>query len=147
MRKILKISSICISVIVVLLMSLTVYGNIALPDRLYISDNSVCLGKMFTADVASAQTSVKMAGTGEKNQADLTATVKLANTIPVKTVSLQQRERSYVIPGGELVGIKLKTEGVLIVGTETFESKNGSVSPALEAGIEVGDVLLSVNHR
>lgn len=146
LRKILKISSACISIIVALLMCLTVYGNITLPDRLYITDDSVLLGKIFTADVDYAPNSVQTASTGEENKAALTATVKLANTIPVKTVSLQQKERSYVIPGGELVGIKLKTEGVLIVGTETFEGENGSVSPALEAGIEVGDVLLSVNQ-
>ena len=128
-------------------MSLTAYGNITLPDKLYVTDNSVCLGKIFTADISSAQSTVQSANTDEDYKAAITtATVKLANTIPVKTVSLQKKERSYVIPGGELIGIKLKTDGVLIVGTETFESVNGTVAPAKEAGIEIGDVLLSVNR-
>ncbi len=128
-------------------MSLTVYGNVTLPDKIYVTDNNVCLGKMFTADVDFEKISIQTANTNNENISDITATVKLANTIPVKTVALQQKERSYVIPGGELVGIKLETDGVLIVGTETFESENGTVSPAKDAGIEVGDILLSVNGK
>ncbi len=147
MRKIFKNVSVCISFIVVLLMSMTVYGNLTLPDKLYISGNSIQLGKIFTADIASEQNSVQAANTNEKNKSDVKATIKLANTIPVKTVSLQQKERAYVIPGGELIGIKLETDGVLIVGTETFESENGTASPANDAGIEAGDVLVSINQK
>ena len=146
MRKILRISSICISLIVAFLMTLTVYGNLTLPDKLYITGNSVCFGKIFTADMSSAHNSIQTASTDTDDKTNITATIKLANSIPVKTVSLQKKDRSYVIPGGELVGIKLKTDGVLIVGTETFESEIGSVSPAKEAGVEIGDVLLSVNQ-
>ncbi|MBQ2758452.1 MAG: SpoIVB peptidase [Clostridia bacterium] len=146
MRKILKIMSVCISLLVLLMMGLTVYGNIVLPDKLYITNEEICLGKIFTADIDSEFFSVQTANTSNTAETEITATVKLANSIPVKTVAVEQKERSYVIPGGELVGIKLKTDGVLIVGTETFESDKGSVSPAEDAGIKVGDVLLSVNQ-
>lgn len=128
-------------------MSLTVYGNITLPDKLYITGNSINLGKIFTADINSEKNSIQTSNTISKTESDITATVKIANSIPVKTVALQKKERSYVIPGGELIGIKLKTDGVLIVGTETFESENGTVSPAKKAGIAVGDILLTVNEE
>ena len=129
LRKILKIMSVCISLLVLLMMGLTVYGNIVLPDKLYITNEEICLGKIFTADIDSEFFSVQTANTSNTAETEITATVKLANSIPVKTVAVEQKERSYVIPGGELVGIKLKTDGVLIVGTETFESDKGSVSP------------------
>lgn len=50
-----------------------------------------------------------------------------------------------VAAGGELIGIRLQTKGVLVVGTDSFETENGMAAPAQEAGIRTGDVLLSVN--
>lgn len=51
------------------------------------------------------------------------------------------RERKSVIVGGELVGIRLKTRGVLVVGTDAFASGGQDVSPAQEAGLQKGDLL------
>lgn len=56
-------------------------------------------------------------------------------------------DRKEVIIGGELIGLKLKTNGVLIVGTESFEGEAGNVFPAEKAGLCVGDVLLSVDNK
>lgn len=46
---------------------------------------------------------------------------------------------AYVIPGGETVGIKLYTEGVLVVALAD------GPSPARSAGIKKGDIILSAN--
>lgn len=47
----------------------------------------------------------------------------------------------YVIASGENIGIKLNANGVLIVGTYKIENKN----PGVEAGLEVGDKIVSIN--
>lgn len=48
----------------------------------------------------------------------------------------------YLIPGGENVGIELKSNGILIVGTYEV----GNVNPAKEAGLVVGDKITMINN-
>ena len=72
--------------------------------------------------------------------------VKLLNIIPVKDTVIKNSKRQYVIPGGELFGIKLYTDGVIIVDFEEVETINGKVCPAKIADLKVGDIVKSVNQ-
>lgn len=56
----------------------------------------------------------------------------------IKPVDVIVRERRTLIPGGTPFGIKLRTDGVMVI------SVNGG-SPADKAGIKPGDVISSVN--
>ena len=47
--------------------------------------------------------------------------------------------------GGQIVGIQLRTEGVLVAGVGPVETAEGSCSPAEEAGVREGDFVTSVN--
>lgn len=49
----------------------------------------------------------------------------------------------YVIVGGENIGIELNSHGVMVVG---FYEVNGT-NPANNAGLKVGDIILSVNSE
>lgn len=74
--------------------------------------------------------------------------VKLFNLIPVKTVDVSVMPKTYLIPSGEAVGVKLFTDGVLVVGIGDVKDENGKVFyPARDAGILVGDRILSVNGK
>ena len=46
-----------------------------------------------------------------------------------------------LVPGGEVVGIKVECDGVLVVGMN--EPENGKL-PAFEAGIRTGDVITHI---
>lgn len=48
----------------------------------------------------------------------------------------------YIIPGGENIGIEMKTNGVVVVGTYEIGGKN----PAKEAGIKIGDIIVAINE-
>jgi len=53
-----------------------------------------------------------------------------------------------VIPGGNVIGIKLYTEGVLVVELASFEDSSGNiVCPAKDCGIQPGDKIISVNNK
>jgi len=52
-----------------------------------------------------------------------------------------------LIPGGQSVGIKMDVKGVLVVGLEEIETENSIVSPGFDAGIEIGDIILSINGQ
>ena len=50
-----------------------------------------------------------------------------------------------VYVGGFPFGIKLYTEGLLVVGVADVASEKGCVRPASDAGIKTGDVIIEVN--
>lgn len=127
------------------LFALALWGAHTLPDSFTTVDGSLPLNGMFTA---GRQTSAHAAfASGEPETAnDMAYDVKLFRVIPVKTVNVQLRERRYLAVGGELVGVKLKTKGVLVVGTETFTGADGkNASPAAAAGIKKGDTILTMD--
>ena len=49
--------------------------------------------------------------------------------------------------GGQIVGIQIRTEGVLVADMAPVETAEGSRSPAEEAGIHRGDLILAVCGR
>lgn len=51
----------------------------------------------------------------------------------------------YLVPGGEVIGIKLYTKGVHVVDTGFIDTVDGEKSPAKEAGIKSGDFIIKVD--
>ena len=49
--------------------------------------------------------------------------------------------------GGQVVGIQISTAGVLVAGTGAVETGEGSRSPAEEAGVHTGDVIVELGGR
>lgn len=77
-----------------------------------------------------------------------TCDVKILNLIPVKKVDVSVMPKTYLIPSGEAIGVKLYTDGVLVVGMSDVTAIDGEISqPAKNAGIVVGDRILSVNGQ
>lgn len=54
-----------------------------------------------------------------------------------------QAYSDYIIASGENIGIKLNANGVMIVGTYKIDNEN----PSLDAGLEVGDMITSINNE
>ncbi len=50
-----------------------------------------------------------------------------------------------IYPGGQSIGVKIHTAGVLVVGHHLVETATGEQSPGEIAGIEVGDVITQIN--
>lgn len=63
------------------------------------------------------------------------------------SVSKAELKTKKLYPGGIPFGIKFITEGVLIVGFCDFKSGNKTVNPSNEAGLKIGDRILSVNSK
>ncbi len=66
----------------------------------------------------------------------------------IKTVEVMAIPKEIqVYPGGNVVGIKLQTNGPLVVGfSEVGNIEQKPYSPSKEGGINLGDVILSVNN-
>ena len=51
-----------------------------------------------------------------------------------------------LVPGGQSVGVKMDVRGVLIVGLEEIEGKDGeTVNPGLLSGLQIGDIIMEIN--
>ena len=68
--------------------------------------------------------------------------LNLFNIIPVKDVTVNVIPKTTVIPLGKTIGMKLYTEGVLVVGMSEIEGKK----PYENSGIEAGDRIIEVNN-
>ena len=52
-----------------------------------------------------------------------------------------------VIPGGFPFGVKLYSDGLIIIGFSDIESAKGSPSPAKDAGMELNDIITKINDK
>lgn len=86
-----------------------------------------------------------------KSLSDSTKNKDLKNSYGVLSVNNSSNYKNdiEVYPGGAPIGVKISTTGVLAVGYSDIEnsSETLSESPAKNAGIEVGDVLLELDSK
>jgi stage IV sporulation protein B len=82
---------------------------------------------------------------GKTGSADLQ--VKLFGVIPVKSVHVNVVPDLKVIPGGQSIGVKLKSSGIMVVGYNLVKSGKDSVSPAEQAQVKVGDIITEIDGK
>ncbi len=76
------------------------------------------------------------------------STVSLeAAGFPVKAIEVDVLPKIEVIPGGQSIGVKLNTEGVLVVGHHLIQTDEGNQSPGEIAGVEVGDMITKIDNQ
>jgi len=68
--------------------------------------------------------------------------IKLLGILPIKTVQVKVSPEKRLIPGGQAIGVAMRTDGVLVVGTSDLSTAQ---SPALLGGLKPGDVLRSID--
>lgn len=72
--------------------------------------------------------------------------IKFLGLIPVKNYNIDVIQRPELIPGGNAIGVRLNTRGVLVVAvTDIIGVDNERYSPAKDAGIKVGDSILEID--
>lgn len=68
-------------------------------------------------------------------------TLELFGSVPVKDVTKKTIKRPRLIAGGQAFGIKLVTDGVMVIDLKYMSG----VCPAKEAGLRIGDVIETIN--
>lgn len=70
---------------------------------------------------------------------------KLFGVVPLKTASVSVYNEKEVVPGGQSVGLIMKTRGVVVVGYSAVTDDRGkTVYPAKEGGIALGDCIVKI---
>ncbi|MEF3301918.1 SpoIVB peptidase [Paenibacillus sp. GYB003] len=68
--------------------------------------------------------------------------LRLFGKIPLKTVKVSVMPDLKVIPGGQTIGVKIKSDGIMVVGHHLVPvADNKKTSPGEEAKIQVGDLI------
>lgn len=81
--------------------------------------------------------------TGEEFEVE----VKIFGLIPVSTIKVQVVDELQVRVLGTPFGMKLYTEGVLIIDLTEVKTEKGIKKPAEEAGLKKGDYIVAVNDN
>lgn len=133
-KKLLRIVSVIITPILILALSTCIMLK-DVPNHLYTSSE---------VEVMSVLPKVGPFNKVEYNEETLK--VNLLGLIPIKQVSVHKVKDIEVVPGGNSIGVRLSSEGVLVVGfSEIAIGNDKKVSPAGEAGIEVGDIITKID--
>ena len=119
------------------------YFSYAVPERVSVGQGqSFCVGVWVQSEPTAADGAVPAAA-GEQYRARLT----LGGLIPLKEVTVTVTEARTVMVCGTPFGIKMYTDGVLVVGLSDVTTAAGRVNPAAAAGVRVGDVILAINGQ
>jgi len=70
---------------------------------------------------------------------------RLFGLIPLRQLTVNVLPEIRLVPGGHSIGIKLHSAGVMVVGHHLVQGEGSSLSPAKEATIEVGDLILAID--
>ena len=128
---------------VLTLFCLATYLRISLPDEyMLVNGDELTVPSHF---VVGADVSFDRSGLNGNEL--YTVGLKLLDSIPIKNVQVQLVEPRMVIPGGTPFGIKMFTEGVMIVGMSDIQLGTETVNPSKEAGLKIGDILLSMDNK
>lgn len=145
MKKFIKQFDVILSMFCAVIFSLITLGQTYLPEKIvfYNNDNKTTLYEVFSVKQSKTNAMTVSASMEESISAD----VSLFGIIPVVNVNAEKGERKYVYVSGDIIGISLYTDGLLIVGIEDVLTSEGSVSPATECGLQKGDIITQVNDE
>ncbi len=143
MQRAIKFVSVLVSLFCVIVFCFVGYGTAFIPDSYVTVDvNSADTGSaLFTcrceADAAAADS--------DGYARSYPAQIRLFNAIPVKNSTVTVVHRRYVTLGGNVFGLRIFADGVIVTGVGTVASDVAAVAPAKKAGIKQGDIIKKIN--
>lgn len=140
-KKIIKITAFLLFTACTAVFAMVAYFDCMYPSTIHTASsgnvriNSICTAKkVSTVEQASA-----------KKSNSYESVIKLFGVIPIKNVSVSVAEHDEVVMCGTPFGVMLYSRGVMVVDSADFRSASGLVNPAKQAGLTVGDILISLN--
>ena len=147
MKKFIKSFFVLTAILSAFLLSAIVYFDKNLSDSYCIvtGENLVFSNSNFLSANGKNKT-ISVQKNGAETVGGYYTTVKIMGVIPVKTVHVTVADETDVVVLGTPFGIKIYTDGVLVVGFCDVDTKDGGMNPAAAAGLRVGDSILKINQ-
>lgn len=143
MRKCIRIFSVICFFAVSAVMMLLMIGYVRIPDVMTVSeyDRINNDGKAYIYQALTSSTPKNP----DKYDSEYVTSIKLFNVFPVKKAKVTVTQRKYVVPGGNVFGIRLYTRGVMVIRVDEVTTPSGNQSPGKIAGLKEGDMIISVD--
>lgn len=81
-----------------------------------------------------------------KNKGAVDVELKLFGMIPLKTVKVDVISDMQVVPCGNTIGVKINTDGIMVLGTGYVNSEDGNSYEPSKGIIKSGDLILQANN-
>ncbi len=119
-----------------------------LPERFTVFDGESVEHPLYSVSLIDNEQTVQFTKHSSVHSSEsYQARIKLLGLLPIKTVTVDVITKQKVSLGGQTFGIKLYTEGVMVVGSGSFLYQGKNVNPAFEAGIRIGDRLMDADGK
>ena len=141
-RKIAKPSLGLFTAIYFLFLSLFGLGDFFFPDRISRFDDEPIGSVLFFSPEEEA---LAASVTFSSSPREETVQIRAFGILPIKTVQVRYYPKDQVLCGGELIGIKMKTQGLFVASFGAVQTTDGTLSPGEAAGLKKGDVILECN--
>lgn len=147
-KKLMTFCAAAFSVLLLGLLAVVLTLGALLPDRYYLpSGEGASVGKGPLGTNFSGWANMLPSEIATEAGNELFMRLSLPGGAVIKPVSVQMIERDMVIPAGTPFGIKMFTEGVMVVGLSDIDMQGRAVNPAKSAGIRTGDIILSLDGK
>ncbi len=141
MKKLIRIFSAFMMTATMLSLGLCAYAGQISPDSITVSNRS----ELNTNGYCSFICNAAALADGTNDDVNTTAEMKLFGVLPVKTVDVRITDRPTVTLGGQPFGIRLYTSGLVISKISDVPASGGNVSPAEQAGLKCGDIVMKAD--
>lgn len=123
---------------------IAVFGAIIYLDGRLSDSYRISEGESLKID-SSLPISISYSSAADEDKQSFDASVKVFGVIPARNITVDVIDDRYVAVLGTPFGIKIYTEGVLVVGFSEIRTAGGTYAPAKDAGIKEGDFIVSLN--
>lgn len=136
-------------IIFLLIIILSYVTNISqIPERIILLEGEkLNFKKLYGISITTKENDV-LETWGQEKVENHKLNVTLLGSLNVKEVSVTTLPAVKVVPVGKLIGLKLYTNGVLVIGMTEIENINKQIEKPYEnTGIVEGDTILEINNQ
>ncbi len=148
MRKIVRFAAGVLSFLALSATGAAVYLNFTLPDNFYVLEGEqLHIKTNLSVTSSSLPENGRVKSASQNSVSSGNVSLKLFGIIPIKTTRVQEVTQTMLVPCGTPFGVKLCTEGVMVVGINDIPTAAGNQNPAKACGIQTGDVITTINGK
>ena len=147
MKRLIKSAAAVILTLMTAVMGIVGYYDAVLPEHYYVSGGlDTSLMCLFDVELTPKQEAIEAynedVSASSTDGEGIDGELKLWGVIPIKDAKISRSEAKCLIPGGSPVGIKLLTDGVMVVKVQDVAEGE---CPAVKAGLAEGDNVISAD--
>ena len=145
-RTIIHAATAVVGAVSMVLLGLTAYINLAAPDHYYnVEGETFSVSSMFGIQVNTSYEEDAAAQAGTDAPVSQQVGLSLFGIIPIKTATVDTVPEIMLAPCGTPFGVKILTDGVIVVGLNDITTADGTVNPGKQANIQTGDIIYKIN--